>query len=356
MMTKSNISRFHFLDIFLLFAPASIALYYVNANPVLTFVITAASVVGISHVIIEATDIIARRVSTSISALINATFGNAIEFFIAIFALRNGLVDLVKASIIGSIILNVLLLIGLAMLFGGLKYKEQSFNKDSAGLSSTMLMIVLAGLVLPSMYSMLVGKPARSMSLAVSVVLGVVYLLSLLYILVTHKHLFIVERGAIMPSTSRPWSLPYAVIILLLAIGLGSYESYLLVNTLTPHFTSWGLTEKFLGLVIIAALTNIPEHLSAVTFARQNNMTLSLEIGMSSALQIALFVAPVLVLISTSLTGHALDLDFGPFLLISLVMTAMIANYLSSDGICHWLEGVQLIAVYVLIAIAFFFI
>jgi len=265
-------------------------------------------------------------------------------------------VEMVKASIIGSIVLNVLLLIGLAMFFGGLKYKEQHFNKDSAGLSSTMLIIAVAGLVLPSMYSMLVSKPVHAMSLSVSAVLGIVYLLSLLYTLVTHKHLFVVEREVPYPPEFRLWSLRTALILLLVAVGLASFESYLLVNTITLHIKDLGVTETFLGLVVIAILTNIPENLSAVSFARKNNMTLSLEIGMSSALQISLFVVPVLVLLSSTLTGHVLNLEFSPFALASLVMTAMIANYISADGICHWLEGVQLIAVYVLIAIAFYFV
>jgi Ca2+:H+ antiporter len=356
MPAKNKSTRFHILDSFLLLIPVSILLYYLGFNPVITFIVTAAAIIGVSHIIIEVTGIISQRVSTTISALINATFGNAIEFFIAVFSLRQGLVELVKFSIVGSIMLNVLFLIGLSMFTGGLKYKEQRFNKDSAGLSSTMLIIMVAGLVLPSMYSMLVGKSAHSMSLAVSIVLGIVYILSLIYTLVTHKHLFVVERSTPSPPSYRPWTLRSAVLLLFLAIGFASYESYLLVETITPVINSLNLTETFVGLVVVAFLTNLPEHVSAVGFARRNNMTLSLEIGMSSALQIALFVVPVLVLLSTGLTGNSLDLVFSPFALIALVMTAMIANYIGSDGICHWLEGVQLMAVYVLIAIAFFFI
>jgi len=356
MPARKKTSRFHILDTFLVFVPFSIAFYYLGASPVLTFIATGASIIALSHVIIESTGVVAQRVSTTISALINATFGNVIEFFIAIFSLRNGLIEMVKASIIGSIVLNVLLLIGLAMVFGGLKYKEQRFNKDSAGLSSTMLIIAVAGLVLPSMYSMLVSKPAHAMSLSVSAVLGIIYLLSLLYTLVTHKHLFVVEREAPPSPQHRPWSLRSALLLLLITVALGSFESYMLVNTITLHIKDLGLSETFLGLVVIAILTNIPENISAVSFARKNNMTLSLEIGMSSALQISLFVVPILVLLSSTMTGHALNLEFSPFALVSLVMTAMIANYISADGICHWLEGAQLIAVYVLIAIAFYFV
>jgi Ca2+:H+ antiporter len=349
-------SRFHLLDLLLLFIPISILLYYLNAGALITFIFLGLSIVGISHVIVETTGILAHRVSNTISALINATFGNAVEFFIAIFSLRSGLIDLVKASIVGSIILNVLLLIGLSMVFGGTKYKEQRFNKDSAGVSSTMLMIAVVGLAMPSMYSMLTGKPVHAMSLSVSIVMGIVYILSLFYTLFTHKHLFVVEREPQAQSNYRPWSVSTAVFFLFIAIIVASFQSYLLVQTITPLITSMNFSETFLGLVVIAILTNIPEHVSALSFARKNNMTLSLEIGMSSALQIALFVVPVLVLLSTPLTGHALNLELSPFSLVALVMTAMIANYISSDGVCHWLEGAQLIAVYVLIAIAFYFI
>src|SRR4030042_3504577 len=195
MSSRIASSRFHVLDIFLVFVPISIALYYLKASPVLTFFITGAAIIAISHVIIESTGIIAQRVSTTVSALLNATFGNAFEFLIAIFSLRQGLVDLVQYSMVGSIVINVLLLIGLSMFFGGLKYKEQRFNHDAAGVSSTMLIIVVVGLLLPSVYNMVQGKTAPAMSLWVSIVLGIVYLLTLLYTLVTHKHLFMVERG-----------------------------------------------------------------------------------------------------------------------------------------------------------------
>jgi Ca2+:H+ antiporter len=356
MPRRNYLSGVHFLDTFFIFVPVSIVSYYLHLNAVFTFIMTGAAVVAISHVIVEATGILAQRVSSTVSALINASFGNAIEFFIAVFALRQGLVELVKASIIGSIVINVLFLIGLSMLFGGLKYKEQRFNKDSAGISSTMLIVVVVGLVLPSMYSLLVHESPPAMNIALSAVLGSIYLLSLLYTLVTHKHLFVVEREAPPHHKYRPWPLPLALLILVAGIGLASFETSLLVDTINPLIGSLGLSQTFIGLVIIAFLTNIPEHISAVGFARNNNMTLSLEIGMSSALQIALFVVPVLVLVSTSVTGGTLALVFTPFELAALVMTAMIANYISSDGICHWLEGAQLISVYLLIAIAFYFI
>lgn len=355
-MAKQHHRRqYHSLDLLLIFVPLSFVLYYLQINSVITFFVTAIALAAITHFIAESTSIIARSVSNTISALINATFGNVVEFFIAIFALRDGLVSLVKASITGSIVINVLLLIGLSMLAGGLKYKEQRFNKDSAGVSSTMLIIMVVGLALPSLYNVTVGKPEQTMSFAVSIILGIIYLLSLLYTLVTHRHLFVVERKGPHDEHSR-WSTRTAVIILLIATALVSFESSILVKTIEPLIQLGGFTETFVGLVFIAILTNIPEHLSAINFARKNNMTLSLEIGMSSALQIALFVVPVLVLVSSLYLGNPLDLVFSPFELVAIVITAMIANYIGSDGVCHWLEGAQLIAVYSLIATVFYFI
>jgi Ca2+:H+ antiporter len=319
-----------------------------------SFLITAAALIGMAHLMAESTSIIANRVSSTISALINATFGNAVELFIAVFSLRAGLFALVTASITGSILLNVLLLIGLAMLAGGLKFKEQKFNKDSAGLSSTMLFVAVVGLGLPSLYKMMVGTPSHAMSLAVSIILGIVYILSLIYTLVTHRHMFVVERQPPEENHDR-WTEKGAIIILLIITLMAGFESKFLVNTIEPLVSKTGFTDAFVGLVFVAILTNIPEITSAMAFARKNHMTLSLEIGMSSALQIALFVVPILILVSPLMVHGGFDLVFTPFELVAVVVTAMIANYIGSDGICHWVEGAQLIAVYLLVGTAFYF-
>ncbi len=354
MTRRYNRWHFHPLDAFLIFVPISLALDYLHVSVILSFITSAAAIAALTHLMAESTAIIARRVSNTISALFNATFGNAVELFVAIFALQDGLVELVKASITGSIIINVLLLIGLSMFTGGLKYKEQRFNKEAAGIASTMLIIVVVGLGMPSMYSMIVRKPAETMSIAVSIVLGVIYVLGLVYSLWTHRHLFVVEREAMDDDHGR-WSTKTAVAILLGSTVLAGFESAVLVHAIEPLTRLSGITQQFMGLVFIALLTNIPEHLSAMSFARKNNMTLSLEIGMSSAIQIALFVVPILVLISSAVVGTPLDLVFSPFELAAVIITAMLANYFSADGVCHWLEGAQLIAVYLLIAIAFYF-
>jgi Ca2+:H+ antiporter len=357
-MTKTQPWRIlHPIDVLLIFIPVSAFLYYSHGNFTAVFVTAALSIIPLTRLMASATGIIAARVSNTASALFNATFGNAVELFIAIFALQRGLVDLVKASIVGSILINVLLLVGLSMIAGGLKYKEQRFNKDSAGLSSTMLIIVVIGMALPSVHSMINhdSHQAMTMSRAVSVILGIMYALSLIYMLVTHRHLFIVQHEAKLPEERRG-SANVAVAVLLISIVLVGFESNMLVGAVEPLTKETGLSEAFVGLVFIALLTNVPEHLSAITFARKDNMTLSLEIGLNSATQIALFVVPILVLISISFTHGSLDLVFTPFQLAAVMITAIIANALSPDGICHWLEGAQLVAIYVLIATAFVFV
>ncbi len=354
-MAKQNSGRvFQYIDILLIFIPISAVLHYLHISNVSVLLTAALAIVALTHLMASSTAIIAAHVSNTVSALLNATFGNAVELFIAIFALHSGLVDMVKASIVGSIVINVLLLIGLAMIAGGLKYKEQKFNKDSAGLSSTMLIIVVVGIALPSVYGMMQGESTAAMSEAVSVILGIIYLLGLLYMLVTHKHLFVVEHVAEEPKVGRRFP-GAAVTILLASTLLVGFESNLLVSTIEPVILQTGLTETFIGLVFISLLTNVPEHLSAISFARRNNMTLSLEIGLNSATQIALFVVPILVLVSHTWMNVPLNLVFTPFELAAVMITAIIANAISPDGVCHWLEGAQLVAIYLLIATAFYF-
>ncbi|HXY74154.1 MAG TPA: hypothetical protein VEH58_02405, partial [Dehalococcoidales bacterium] len=240
--------RFHILDIFLLFVPITVASYYLKQSYILTFITASIAIIGISHLLAESTGIIADRVSSAVSALLNATFGNAIEFMVAIFALRAGLVETVKASITGSIMVNVLSLVGFSMLLGGLKYKEQKFNKDSAGLSSTMLIIAVVGLALPSLYNMVGGKPAHQMNLAVAIIMGIIYLLSLVYSFGTHRHLFVVERKPEEPTFEGRWSGRVAVIVLIVATGMAALISTFLVDSINPLVSHTGISQTFVGL------------------------------------------------------------------------------------------------------------
>ena len=351
-MMPAAIRKLTFKNILYIFIPISIGLYLAHLNPISVFATAILAIIPLTSHIGKSTHQLSLRTSTVVGSLLNATFGNAIEFIIAVFAIQAGLVEIVKASIIGSIILNILLLIGLSILFGGLKYRDQTFNKDSAGVASTMLLIAVAGLSLPTIYTVITGKSAIIMSRAVSIALWITYLLSLVFVLFTHRHQFVAKRDTI---DQLVWGLRKSVLVLLLSIGLSAIEAYLLVEALQPIINAAQLHETFVGLVIIAMITNIPEHLAAIRYGRQNNITLSLEIGMNSAIQIALFVAPLLVFISPLLVGE-MSLAFDPFLMVAMILTVMIINYIGADGICNWFEGVQLVAMYVIIAIAFYFI
>jgi len=350
-MSNLQIRKLFFPYLWLIFIPVSIVMYLIHANPVLISVTAILAIIPVTNLIAVSTQDLSTKTGTIIGSLMNATFGNSIEFLISFFAIRAGLIDLVRASIIGSIIINLLLLIGLSMIFGGIKYKEQTFNRDSAGVSSSMLLIAVAGLVLPTIYKAITGKSEVIMSQAVSITLGITYLLSLFFILVTHRHLFVARREAREKIT---WGWRLAALILLLSVGAAGYESQILVNVLQPVIRTTSLSQDFIGLVIIAIITNVPEHMAAIRYGMRDNITLSLEIGMNSAIQIALFVAPILVLIAP-LIGGGLTLAFPLFQMIALFLAVMIINYLSSDGLCNWLEGVQLVTVYIIIAIAFYF-
>ncbi|MBI2958235.1 MAG: calcium/proton exchanger [Chloroflexi bacterium] len=339
---------------FLAFCPLSLLLYALHAPAIPVFIITFLGIIPATSLIARSTNELSLRTSTTVGSLLNATFGNAIELFIAIFAIRAGLVEMVQASISGSIILNILLLIGASMLFGGMKHREQLFNKESAGVGSTMLLIAVAGLSLPTIYQIVTGKSAGVMSQAVSITLAATYIFGLFFTLFTHRHLFVAKREA--GDAGPRWTTGRASLVLLTSVAVAAIESEVLVNTVGPLTGTINLSEAFIGMVIIAVITNVPEHIAAISFGLRDNITLSLEIGMNSAIQIALFVAPILVFVSPLVSGQPFTLAFSSFELVGLVLAVAIINFIGSDGICNWLEGVQLVAVYAIIATAFFFI
>lgn len=334
------------------FVPVSIWLNAVDFNPIVVALVTIMAILPVSRFMARATEDLSMRTTPIAASLLNATFGNAIEFMIAIFAIKAGLVQMVMASLAGSIVLSILSIVGLSMIFGGIRYREQTFNREAAGVASTMLLVAVAGLSLPTIYSAITGRAAVVMSYAVAITLGVTYLLSLIFVLITHRHMFEARRDVF----ERPhWGWGWALLVLLIATGLAAVECEILVGVLWPIVETTKLHEVFVGMVVIAIITNIPEHLAAIRFGLQNNITLSLQIGMNSAIQIALFVAPILVLVSP-LLGRPLTLSFAPFSMVAMILAVMIINHIGTDGICNWLEGVQLVAVYIIIAIAIYFI
>jgi Ca2+:H+ antiporter len=346
----------------LVFIPISIFCALVIKNDTLTFLTCIIAIVPLARIMGYTTKEISLQTNPTISGLLSATFGNAIELIIAVLALREGLIQVVQASLIGSIIGNILLLVGLSLFTGGLRYKNQRFNNETIAVSSTMLIIVVAGLAIPTVYDYLTPHPLTPhathtvlLSGAVAVVLTMIYLAGLFFSLRTHRDLF--DASDEMKATHERASMSkrLAAFILLLAVIVVAIVSEFLVGAIEKAATTIGITQTFIGIVIIAIITNIAEKSTAVHFALENKLDVSIEIGLSSAIQIALFVVPILMLVS-SVFNFGFTLVFTPFEILAVMLAVLIVNYLSADGRCNWLEGAQLISVYSIIAIAFFFV
>jgi Ca2+:H+ antiporter len=341
----------------LLALPASILLQYVFHAPALAVFVTACiGVLPLAGYMGEATEHLAHRTGPTIGGLLNATFGNAAELIISIVALQAGLVSLVKASITGSILGNLLLILGLAVVAGGLRRSELRFNRTTAGMSAGMLTLAVVALVLPALFHVLhPEKSARlselRMSEAVAVILLITYGLSLLFSLKTHRRLFSAEAG---PTEGPSWGVGKATLILALATVGVAVESELLVHAVTEAGHTLGLTEVFLGLIIIPIIGNAAEHATAVVVARKGKMDLALQIALGSSTQIALLVAPALVFCGV-IMGQNMDLVFTPFEVMALGLATIVTAIITLDGESHWFEGVQLLAVYGMIAVGAFF-
>ena len=341
----------------LLAIPASVAFAWLHQSPVLVFVSACIAVLPLAGYMGEATEHLAHKTGPTIGGLLNATFGNAAELIIALAALRAGLVDLVKASITGSILGNLLLILGLSLLAAGLGRSELKFNRTTAGMSAAMLALAVVGLVFPALFH--AAHPERSarldelhMSEWVAAILIATYACSLLFTLRTHRRLF---GGAPHPLAGPVWSTGKAVLVLSLATVGVAVESEILVHATEAVTASVGLGQVFLGLVIVPLIGNAAEHASAVMVARKGQMDLALQIALGSSTQIALLVGPLLVFAGL-LVGPGMDLVFRPFEVMALGLSTVVVAILMLDGESHWFEGVQLLAVYAMIGVAAFFI
>ena len=341
----------------LLAVPASVVLQRVlHASALPVFVVACLGVLPLASYMGEATEHLAQRTGPTIGGLLNATFGNAAELIISIVALQAGLVQLVKASITGSILGNLLLILGLAVVAGGLKRSELRFNRATAGMSAGMLALAVVALVLPALFHSL--HPEQSarlselrMSEAVSLILLITYGLSLLFSLRTHRCLFWSEGH---PLDGPAWSMGKALLVLGLATVGVAVESELLVHAATEATKTVGLTETFLGLIVIPIIGNAAEHATAVVVARRGKMDLALQIALGSSTQVALLVAPILVFAGVVL-GRDMNLVFTPFEVSALGMATIVTAIITLDGESHWFEGVQLLAVYGMVAVGAFF-
>lgn len=354
-LRKSRTPRWRL--VLLLAVPVSILLGYVLHAPAVWIFFTAClGVLPLAAYMGEATEHLAHRTGPTVGGLLNATFGNAAELIIALVALRAGLVDLVKASITGSILGNLLLIMGLALIAGGLNRPELKFNRTNAGMSAGMLALSVVALGFPALYHAVHPEAAARaaelhMSEAVALVLFLTYGCSLLFTLRTHRTLF---GGEAHPLDGPVWSPRKALLVLAAATVGVAIESELLVHAATEATEALGLTPIFLGLIVIPIIGNAAEHAAAVVLSRKGQIDLGLQIALGSSTQIALLVAPILVLAGV-LMGQDMNLVFRPFEVLALGMATAVISIITLDGESHWFEGVQLLAVYLMVAVGAFF-
>jgi Ca2+:H+ antiporter len=324
------------------------------------FITASASLVPLAGLIGLGTEQLARRAGPALGGFLNATFGNAAELIIALVALRSGHIELVKASITGSIIGNLLLVLGLSFFVGGLGRRSQTFHRTSATNTSAMLFLGVVALVMPavfdlSLYGNLKAKPPAidQLSLWSAIVLIGAYAGSLIYAFTAHRDLF---RPTAEGDHDRP-VLSTAVALAVLATGtlLTTVQAEILVGAMEPALTRFGFTELFVGVIVIALIGNAAEHYSAVTAARRDEMTLAVEISVGSSAQIALFVAPALVLYSFAI-GRPMSLLFNAFEITAIALSVLAASMVVTDGESNWVEGLQLLSVYLILALAFYFV
>ena len=350
----------------LIFIPISIAAKYLEWGSLAVFITSAIAIVPLAIWLSTATEEVAVVTGSTIGALLNAVFGNATELIIALVALKEGLVDIVKASITGTIISNLLLVMGLSMLLGGLRYKEQEFKPVVARVNGSSMTLAAIAIILPTMVietsNGLEPEAIRNLSTTVAIVLIVVYALTLVFSLKTHSYLYDVglvdldegtQTNATQPKEHKP-NLWLWVGVLLAATLAVAYESELFVGVVEEATEGLGLTPLFTGVIVLPLIGGAAEYVTAVKVALKNNMDLSVSVAMGSSLLVALFMAPLLVLVGQAI-GQPMDLDFNPFEVVAVALAVVVANLISLDGRSNWLEGALLLATYTILGLAFYF-
>ncbi len=350
------------LNWLLVFVPVAVVLKFAAPNlPAAVFITACLAVIPLAGLLGHATEELASRTNEGIGGLLNATFGNAAELIIALMALQQGLHDVVKASLTGSIIGNILLVMGASFLAGGLKFKIQTFNPTAARSQANMLTLAAIALIMPAAYHYMGGQEAplleRGMSLEIAGILLVTYVLGLIFSLRTHRHLFTGGGPKLHADGPRGpgWSLRTALIVLAVSTVLIGWISEILVGAVEPAAEAMGMTGVFVGVIVVAIIGNAAEHSSAVTAALKNRTDLSIGISLGSSTQIALFVAPVLVLASLVVGPRPMDLVFTLPEVLAVALAVAISAQVTMDGESNWLEGVQLLSVYAILGIVFYF-
>ena len=341
------------LNWLLVFVPLSLAFELAHQS-LLIFITSGLAIVPLAGLIGRATDQLAIRVGPRLGGLLNATFGNVTELIVAVLLVLAGNFDVVKASLVGSIIGNLLLVLGVSFVAGGFTRKEQHFNAKAAGVHSASLLLAVTGLGLPALLagsnSHLASDHKEVVSIGVAATLMLLYVAALIFMQYTHEHLFRTPESDEQPD----WSRSLAIGVLLGAALLVGLESELLVSALDPALKTLGLSPLFVGLILIPIIGNAAEHSSAVFFAIRNKLDVTLEIAVGSSTQVALFVAPALVFISLAL-GRPMDFIFTGFEIGAVAIATVVLAVISLDGRSNWLEGLQLISVFLIIALAAFF-
>ena len=357
----------HYLGIFI---PIAVGLELAHAEPVLVFTAAALGVIPTAAVMGEATEHLAAQTGPGIGGFLNVTFGNAPELIIAFFALNEGLQEVVKASIVGSIMGNILLVLGAAMLVGGLGREKQEFNQTAAHAQSAMLLLALTALILPAIFQLVhggglpavgeervdFGSDLEKLSLGVALILMASYAAGLWFSLKTHRKVFNPYEGHEEEEhAGGHWPIKKALILLAIAAVLVGVMSEVLVGSISEASEKVGLSEFFVGVFIVAIVGNAAEHWVAVLVAKKDKMDLAVSIAVGSSAQIALFVAPVLVLLSFVIGPDPMALVFNGYELGGLIFAVLIANFITQDGESNWFEGVQLLALYAVLGLVFYY-
>jgi Ca2+:H+ antiporter len=351
------------LSILLIFIPVSLAGHFLGWSSSVIFITSGLAIIPLAAWMGTATEEIAVVLGPNLGGLLNATFGNATELIIGIIALNAGLIGVVKASITGSIISNLLLVMGFSMFLGGLRFKEQEFKSVVARLNASAMNLAVIAILVPTAVDItsigISESVMQKLSAAVAIVLILVYVMTLLFSMKTHSYLYDVAIADSESSESEEEPAEEVNILLWMGVLLActlavAVESEFLVGSLEEATEALGLTALFTGVILVPIIGNAAEHATAVTVAMKNKMDLSVSVAVGSSMQIALFVAPVLVLAGYIL-GQPMDLNFNPFELVAVVVAVLLANSVSSDGRSDWLEGALLLATYTVLGLAFFF-
>jgi Ca2+:H+ antiporter len=362
--TKPSIIYF-----FLVFVPISVVLDLVHADHIIIFIIAVIALIPLAKLIGDSTEHLSTHYGSTLGSLLNVTFGNAAEIIIAVVAINAGLIELVKASITGAILGNIMLIFGLSMIAGGIRKKEQLFSRENAGLQSTMIFLAIIGLAIPTILSSTILEPAeienqlkiQFLSDALAIILLSVYIAGIVFTFFTHKHLFVSPQmeeennNHNSDTTTKHWDKKRAFFMLAISMVGVVVISEILVGSVEETSKQFGFGELFVGAIIIGIVGNAAEHSSAIILARKGKIDLSIGIAAGSGTQIALFVVPILVIFGIIL-NQPFTLEFTIYELVTLFLAAIILNLIAHDGRSNWFEGVMLTAVYIIIAIGFYFI